>query len=92
MSDPLPGAWSCSKVSAQHPESRRRELRLCRAWQPDSIGTGGVVLDDWLAINWDKINSLTGGTKDWADGVGAACWLNAMLSVFAAVHRTISAA
>ncbi|KAK9795953.1 hypothetical protein WJX73_004029 [Symbiochloris irregularis] len=44
------------------------------AWQPQSNGTGGMVGDDWTTIRWDKVNSLTGGTNDWPEGVGMAPW------------------
>ena len=45
--------------------------QCCRAWQPDSLGTGGMVDDDWFTIRWDKVASLSGGTKTWTTGAGA---------------------
>jgi Cellulase (glycosyl hydrolase family 5) len=35
-------------------------------WNPNSGDTGGLVLDDWVTIIWEKINYLTGiGLKPW---------------------------
>lgn len=55
-----------------------------RAWQPDSNGTGGMVDDDWMTIRWDKVNSLSGGTKQWPQGVGLAPWYLAAYNTTAA--------
>lgn len=49
-------------------------LLIHRAWQPDSNGTGGMVDDDWMTIRWDKVDSLSGGTTDWPQGLGLSPW------------------
>ena len=33
-----------------------------------------MVDDDWMTIRWDKVNSLSGGTTAWPQGVGLAPW------------------
>lgn len=44
------------------------------AWQPDSYGTGGLVDNDWRSIMWNKVGALTGGTADFATGMGLKPW------------------
>ena len=41
-----------------------------RSWQPDSYGTGGVTADDYRAIEWFKVDALTGGTAYLSTGAG----------------------
>ena len=40
--------------------------------------------DDWTTVRWDKVDSLTGGTKDWPLGASLAPWYLAAFNKTAA--------
>ena len=48
--------------------------RLRRSWQPDSIGTGGLTLDNFRALAFNKIHMLAGGTWLSTAGLGLRPW------------------
>lgn len=44
------------------------------AWNPSSSDTGGLVAQDWLTINWNKVDKLTGSSPSANDGLNLKPW------------------
>ena len=44
-------------------------------WNPNSGDTGGIVHDDWLTVNWGKIDLLAGtDNASYTDGLNLKPW------------------
>lgn len=44
------------------------------AWNPSSSDTGGLVASNWLDIQWNKVDYLTGSNPSSNDGLNLKAW------------------